>query len=144
MKVEKYLCWYAAEKRSLLYLLLWCAAGRNLLKKDLGFGKVKTVGISFTTSIQNKSAKKYYIFGYLYTAAKQILIFNLRLLLLFLVQFIPKLSVAKTTLISGIPSKFGRPASTVLAQFPQFILPILVCRILRDGVWVIISIFLRF
>jgi hypothetical protein len=27
--------------------------------KDIGFGNVKTVGISFTTSIQNKSAKKY-------------------------------------------------------------------------------------
>jgi hypothetical protein len=59
MKVEKYFCWYAAEKRILLYLLLWCAASRNLLKKDLGFVNVNTVGISFTTSIQNKSAKKY-------------------------------------------------------------------------------------
>jgi pimeloyl-ACP methyl ester carboxylesterase len=44
------------------------------------------------------------------------------------------LSVAKTRLISVIPRKFGSPASTVLAQFPQFIPPILVCRILRDGV----------
>ena len=31
----------------------------NLLKKDLGLGNVKTVGFCFTTSIENKSAKKY-------------------------------------------------------------------------------------
>jgi len=66
------------------------------------------------------------------------------LLLLFVVQFITKLSVAKTTLISGIPGKFCLPASTVLAQLPQFIPLVLVGMIWRDGVGVIISIFLKF
>jgi len=59
MKVEKYLCWYAAEKRILFYILLWSAVGRIFFKKDIGLGNVKTVGISLTTSIHNKSAKKY-------------------------------------------------------------------------------------
>ncbi len=64
--------------------------------------------------------------------------------MLFLVPFLPKLYVVeKNRLISVITGKFCRPASTVLAQFPQFIPPILVGRFLRDGVGVIISIFLR-
>jgi hypothetical protein len=46
-------------KTNFVVSLIVRPAGRNSLKKDLGLGNVKTVGISFTTSIQNKSAKKY-------------------------------------------------------------------------------------
>jgi hypothetical protein len=58
----------------------------------------------------------------------------LRSPLLFLFQLIPKISRAKTTLITVVQGHFCTPASIVLVQLPQFIPPILVCRILRDGV----------
>ena len=61
-------------------------------------------------------------------------ILNFRSRLLFFFQLIPKISVAKTTLIPVVQGNFCRPASIVLGQLPQFIPPILVGRVLRDGV----------